>query len=209
MFDSPPTLEGPWPKDIRKEPSSLWSLECRVQKVLQRGIDRMSDITERIYEYRECVRGLWNNFLRPAQRGQQGQQGQPDFDAVDRFRIISQLLFNNLVLQQIGMQHFSKAAPDDPYPFLNLEPTTDPFPVMVARAGVRGYWDDPTTLLSTGSTALLFMDFFDWDQFNYIDLQYYRALITRCDERPELIGRLALVDIHQSRVLSANHHSAS
>jgi hypothetical protein len=82
-----------------------------------------------------------------------------------------------------------------------LTPIVDPFPIMIARPSTSGkYWDDPVNRLRLSGVSLLFIDYFDWDRFGYIDMQYYRVRILSCDEHPHLVGREALLDVHHASV---------
>lgn len=156
----------------------------------------MTDATDLVHNYRECARGLWNTFLRGK------AEPYKDFDAIDRFSRISTLLIEELVLRPLGVSTFAKTNEDEPYPFFSLQPIVESFPVMVARPSTSGrYWDDPISRLSSKGVLLLFIDFFDWDRFGYIDFQYYRVEIAKCDEHPQIIGRQALVDVHHARII--------
>jgi len=156
----------------------------------------MTDVTPSFHEYRECIRFLWNNFLRVRVKSD------TDFDALDRFSCLSATLFEELVLRPLGRSGFRRQRDEDPYLCFVLASTIDDFPVMVARGGAaRGYWDDPITRLNSNGTIMKFIGFFDWDRFHYIDLQYYRARIVKCDEHGELVGRDALVEVQHAGVL--------
>jgi hypothetical protein len=146
--------------------------------------------------YRECSRSLWNTTLRCDVRPYE------DFDAIDAFAAIGNLLFKQVVLVPLGRASFARARRQDPVPFLRLRPIADPLPIMVNRPSPDGnmYWDDPATRLRAKGLSLLFVDYFDWDQFGYIDVQYYRVRIESCEEFPHLVGRAALVDVHHAEV---------
>jgi len=156
----------------------------------------MSEVTQLIYAYREGVRTLWNGTFRP------GVKPYVDFDAIDIFAEIRGRLFQELVLRPIGMQDYRKASVRDPYPFLRLAPKSDPVPIMINRPSQDGnmYWDDPVGRLGANGLCLLFVDFFDWDDFGFIDLQYYRARIATCPEHPQVEGREGLLDVHHAGV---------
>ncbi len=155
----------------------------------------MQDATQLLYAYRETARTLWNNFLRP------GAEPYVNFDAVEAFSEICERLFQEMVLRPLGMSGFKRTSDADPYPFLLLKPVADPVAVMVNRPSKEGrYWDEPVNRLAASGLAMQFISYFDWDQFGYIDLQYYRVRITRCDEHQHLVGREALVDVHHAGV---------
>src|SRR3990172_1583586 len=153
----------------------------------------MTDAAQLMSTYREGARGLWNNALRPG----------ADFDSVDAFAEICGRLFDELVLRPLGMRGYRKPRADDPYPFLRLVPRGDPVPIMINRPSEDGnrYWDDPIRRLGCKGLTLLFVDYFDWDQRGYIDLQYYRVKIAASDEQPQIVGREALVEVHHAQAV--------
>src|SRR3990172_7318562 len=147
-----------------------------------RGND-MRDVNELLLKYREGARILWIGFLREG----------ADFDRVDAFASIRAILFEELVLKAVGQPGFRKALERDPYPFLLVVPNVEPVPVQVNRPSDdrNMYWDDPVTQLGVAGLSLALIDSFDWDDFGYIDLRYYRVLIVACREHPRLVGRQA------------------
>ena len=153
----------------------------------------MQEVTNLLNTYRESARGLWNNFLRV----------EADFDRVDAFAQICEGLFGELVLRPVGKRGYSKPGVDDPYPFFRLLPTVDSVPIMINRPTQDGnkYWDDPVTRVSTQGTRLLLIDYFDWDQLGFIDLQYYRAKVAGFEKHPEVVGREALLEVHYVKVI--------
>jgi hypothetical protein len=157
--------------------------------------ENVPDATQFLFTYRECARMLWNNFLRL------GVEPYVNYDAVDAFSGICERLFEEMVLQNLRMSGFKRTSDADPYPFLVLKPRADPAPVMVHRSSEQGrYWDEPINRLAVSGLAMQFIGFYDWDDFGYIDLQYYRVRTARCEEHPHLVGREALVDVHHAGV---------
>ncbi len=164
------------------------------------------DVTELMLAYRECARSVWNAAMRPS------AEPYVDFDAVDAFRAIQRVLFEQLVLRPIGMGSFKRSPRDEPAPFLLLRPNSDPVPIMVNRPSSDGnlYWDDPVKRLRAKGLVLAFVDFHDWDDFGYVDLQHYKVRIESCSEHPHLVRRDALVDVHHAGVefrATASHGS--
>jgi hypothetical protein len=158
------------------------------------GIERLpvQDVTPLLNSYRECARGVWNSFLR----------ADADFDRVDGFSALCERLLAELVLRPLGKLGHRKAAPGDPYPFLRVVPMADPVPIMINRPSKDGnkYWDDPVTQVGREGVKLLLIDYFDWDQMGFIDLQYYRVKVIVFDKHPDLVGREALLDVHHAGV---------
>jgi len=153
----------------------------------------MQEKTPLLNTYRECARGVWNNFLRP----------EADFDRVDAFSALCDRLFAELVLRPLGKLGYRKAAAGEPYPFLRVVPTADPVPIMISRPSQDGnkYWDDPVTKVGQEGVKLLLIDYFDWDQIGFIDFQYYRVKVIGFDQHPHLVGREALLDVHHAQVV--------
>jgi hypothetical protein len=165
------------------------------------GTSEEVDLTASMNTYRECARGLWNNFLRP----------EADFDVVDDFSTLCRTLFANLVLRPIGEYGFQKGSAGDPYPFLRVTPTVDPVPIMINRPSPdrSKYWDEPVAKLGLRGLHLLFIDYFDWDSVGYIDFQYYRVKIVRSEDQPQVSGREALLDVRHAQVKFEPNHATS
>ncbi len=126
-----------------------------------------------------------------------------DFDRVDAFSALCEILLAELVLRPLGKAGHRKAAPGDPYPFLRVVPTADSVPIMINRPSQDGnkYWDDPVTRVGQEGVKLLLIDYFDWDQMGFIDFQYYRVRVIGFDQHPHLVGREALLDVHHAKVV--------
>lgn len=111
--------------------------------------------------------------------------------------------FNSLlVLKPLRKFGFKKNGATKPYPFLLLVPTVDPLPIQVNRPSQdrNMYWDDPVQSLRAEGLSLQFIDFYDFDDFGYIDLRYYRVKIVECMDHPEVLGRHALVEVGDASV---------
>src|SRR5437773_294827 len=129
----------------------------------------MKDITALLNCHREAVRGVWNNYLRTS----------ADFDSVDALAEVSSVLFREIVLRQLGRRDFTRASRTDTYTFIHVVPEPDGVPIMINRPSTDGnmYWDDPVNHVNKSKCDLLFIDYFDWDQIDYIDCRYYRVRI--------------------------------
>jgi hypothetical protein len=157
----------------------------------------MEDITDRMYAYRECARVLWNMGFRT------DAVPDLDFDAVDAYRDVCRRLFNAIVLEPIGAIARVPTGRREPFIGLQISPRFDPVPAMIRRPTDQGiYWDDPVKELKTQGLSLVFIDFYDFDDFGYIDLRYYLVRVLRCGDHPELVGRDALIDVRHAEV----HH---
>lgn len=145
------------------------------------------DITEHLHRYRECCRGLWNNFLRA-----------PDFERAGAFDEICAVLFDELVVRYTGRQYHPRRLGPEPISFLRVVPLADSTPIMIrhlrSTAG-NNYWDDPVGTVPAAAT-MTFIECFDWDVLASIDMQYVRVRIEDFPSHPELAGRDALIEAH-------------
>lgn len=155
------------------------------------------DVTKLMLAYRECARAIWNDTMRP------DAEPYVDFDAVDAFRTIQAVVFEQLVLRPLRMSAFKRTTARDVFPFLLVRPKGDSMPAMVNRPSPDRnlYWDDPVTLLRKHGLSAAFIGFHDWSDFGYIDMQHYRVRIEQCSEHPHLVGREALIDVHHADVV--------
>ena len=116
-------------------------------------MSREVDVTEPLHRYRECCRGLWNNFLRA-----------PNFDRVEVFDEVCRALFLEIVLRLSGRHEYVRTE-GAPIPFLRVVPTIETIPAMVRRATSterNAYWDDPVGRVPR-SARMLYLDCFDWE----------------------------------------------
>ncbi len=158
------------------------------------------DITEHLQRCREAVRSLWNSFLRPAS-SEEGKDPQSVWDRVDSLDEIRTILFREMVLEPIGQRTFARENSHAAYPFINLIPRAPDIPIMVNSSpeALSGYWDDPVNRIGSIGTQLLFVDYFDWDDTAFRDLQYYLAQFAKFEQHPHLTGRYALIEARHVR----------
>lgn len=153
------------------------------------------DVTAKLLTYREAARGLWNNFLRRELRGE------VDFEAVGRFHAVCAALFEDLVIRPLGMVDVELPDEGEAYPFLNVRLGSPDAPVQVHRPTKDGkYWDDPVRRLKADGLRLQFIGFYDFDDFGFIDFQFFRVRIAECAEHPHLVGREALIEVPHALV---------
>jgi len=153
----------------------------------------MKDVTTIMERYRECVRHIWNTYLRTG-------NSTPD-DKVNRFDRIKELLFSEIVLRELGKPNYRREDCQQELTFLRVVPVCEGVPIMVNRPSSDGnkYWDDPVD--NAGPDAdLRFIDFFDWDQLGFMNLQFYHVKIFHFPKFPHLVGREALLDTQYARV---------
>jgi hypothetical protein len=61
-------------------------------------------------------------------------------------------------------------------------------------------WGSPVLRLGLGSGDFRFMSFFDWNQLASRDFRWLTVLIERLDERPDLVGQLALIEFDKCSI---------
>lgn len=150
----------------------------------------MKNVTGIFDHYRISARSVWNTAFWP-------DPDLRDWDFVEEFQSIERILFDALVLAKLD-----KAFPADdifrkPIPFIQVAPSSTSSPIMIQcprPEAPRGYWDDPVVRVAAGKVEMRFLEFFDWNQLDYRDLQYYDVWIAKFDEQPHLVGREALIE---------------
>ena len=158
----------------------------------------MIDVTELMQRYRHVVLAIWNQGLWREPRLR-------DSRTWYYFKDVRELLFDAMVYIQLA-ELSGVADPDDmvsQFPLLVVPRDKTSVPVMISRPGPRGesgMWDDPVRMISAEGTRLRFIEYFDWDQDNYISFQYYLVTIETFGEHPEVEGRQALLDVQHCNV---------
>jgi hypothetical protein len=69
-------------------------------------------------------------------------------------------------------------------------------------------WEDPVLQVAPDACRLRFMGFFDWGQLAPREYRWLRVLIEQFDERPELVGHLALVEFDKCSIWLAEEASS-
>ncbi len=163
----------------------------------------MKDISLLVNKYRETVRHLWNTSFFVGDELSDYSQ-----DTLDYFQRIDQLLFSSLVLEKIGLQAFEKEYDREilskPLEFIHVVPSAeDGVQILINRSGppATGYWDDPINRVKPLEVDLRFLGYFDWNPYGHLNLQYYRVRIMACLPHPHLVGRDALLETSNARVL--------
>jgi hypothetical protein len=132
-------------------------------------------------------------------------QSTDNWDLLDTFKIIEQELFDSIVL--------IPALPDDEEelnytlgflcPRIKVIPSQIPdpcdkwnIPVQINRTKgeTSGYWDHPITRISSPA-EILFVNFFDWNTYGFIDMSRIVAVISDYPENPSLIGHRLIVEL--------------
>ena len=162
----------------------------------------MRDVSAVFDHYRMSARSVWNTAFWP----------DPDFrdwDSVERFQEIERILFDQLVLFKLDREYPFDDLFRKPISYFRVVPSESccGCPIMIARPTPevpRGLWDDPVNRVTAGQVEMHFLNFFDWNQLDYRDLQYYRVWIAGFNEQPHLVGREALVERQYVNVFLSN-----
>jgi hypothetical protein len=152
----------------------------------------MTDITDRMQNYRECVRHIWNTHFRTEAERRQ------DWDLRNDFCDAALILFRALVLDGFDVGETEGLADyraeQQPLLFLRLVIETAS-QILINRTGQSGYWDDPVSRLEKDDCDLRFIQFFDWSVLGFRDFAFYRVRIVASPRYPHLVGRDALVPV--------------
>jgi hypothetical protein len=150
---------------------------------------QMKNVTAIFDHYRISARSVWNTAFWP-------DPDLRDWDFVEEFQSIERILFDALVLAKLDKAFLADDIFRKPIPFLQVAPSSPSSPIMIQcprPEAPRGYWDDPVDRVAAEKIEMHFLEFFDWNQLDYRDLQYYHVWIAKFDEQPHLVGREALI----------------
>ena len=158
----------------------------------------MEDVTELFNNYRECVRHLWNTYYRSL------PDSSPDLH--DEFDDTAVAIFSSIVLRPLGNFDYKLAASyiaaPQPLPGFHVIPNIPTgTPIMINREQARsGYWDHPIRTVASNEVELHLMRFFDFDWQNCRDYRYFEVLIYASVRYPEVVGRVALLEVEHTKV---------
>jgi hypothetical protein len=161
----------------------------------------MDDVSHLFGNYRECARHLWNVYFRPLAQPTQ------DWDVRDEFDTIARDIFSSLVLRPLGILDCELSPSCAPEPlalsrFSAVPAVEHGTPIMINRDLPRsGYWDHPISRVRANEVELHLLRFFDFDQLGYRDFRYYEVLIHASSAYPEIVGRPALIEFDDAKVL--------
>lgn len=161
----------------------------------------MRDITNLMDKYRECARNLWNVYFLE-------QLLQDDnWDLCDEYENICSLLFSSLVLRAVARLSYKKSlayeAVTEPISIFRVVPSVESgVPIYINRdVPCTGYWDYPLNIIKPLDVDLRFIDFFDFDRKGFRDFQYCRVRIVGSNTYPEIIGRDALLESNNVKII--------
>jgi hypothetical protein len=152
------------------------------------------ECTELFLRYREIARIIWNLGFWP-------NPNLREWDCVEVYREAIARLFEGMIVHAIGYQGRidHRGSPGE----------IADFRVTANRSNVRlevdknspedpGHiWGNPVLLISSESQTyqLKFVRFFDWYELGNRDFRFLEVLIDRLDEKPELVGHHALIEL--------------
>ncbi|MFN0078498.1 MAG: hypothetical protein ACKVY0_18730 [Prosthecobacter sp.] len=161
----------------------------------------MDDVTHLFSTYRECARHLWNTYFQPVVEPTQ------NWDIRDEFDTAARSIFSSLVLRPLGVFDHELAPEWSPSPlplhgFCIVPLVEDGTPISINRDMPRsGYWDHPIALIRPSEVELHLLRFFDFDQLGCREFCYYEVVIHASATYPDLVGRDALIEVRNARVL--------
>jgi hypothetical protein len=154
----------------------------------------MTDITPLMNRYRECSRNLWNAYF---------SSREFTWDLHEEYESIRKLLFEALVVYELGL--YKECCPHDtvPPPVLKVAPDATSVPILINRPsdGGGGYWDQEMDMsVGEGDIQLTFLDYFDYSQYPVKDFRFYRCKILQFPSHAKYEGREALVEVSDTLV---------
>jgi hypothetical protein len=157
----------------------------------------MIDITQEIQRYREAARHLWNSCLMSRVNTSSGV-------VYEAFGRICEELFEVVVLDPYDIDESAEQLNITGFQSLRVVPAVSAgTPILVNRTQPTGpYWDDPMTSVKAQDIELGLIGFFDWDSYGLIDMRYLRVRILGCPSHPVLVGREALIEILNAKVMA-------
>jgi hypothetical protein len=152
------------------------------------------DVTDLFEAYRECARHVRNTAF--------STRESKDWDTVDSFNEVADLLFRRLVLDRLSGMSWDPALPQAiEQNRLLIVPATDRVPVMISRdKNGGGYWDHPVQYLEPDMAVIAYREYFDWDQHALVDFRYYRGVVLGSVRHPEIAEHQVLIETIYGRV---------
>jgi hypothetical protein len=156
-------------------------------------VNRFDDITPVMLRFRESVRHIWNTYFQDAEESM-GPEIQ------DAFTLVEQGLFQGIVLSACAYADTSCRYRGAPLPFVQVVPLPEmldlSFQIGFPGRGTMA-WDSPVRFKVEEGTKLEFVQFFDWNPYEQINMSLVQVHIARMDARPDLVGAHALLAEHE------------
>ncbi len=150
------------------------------------------DCTQLFLHYREIVRVVWNLGFWPNPELR-------EWDSVEVFQEAIARLFEGIILLAIGYQGRieDKFSPGEIVNFTVISNVPE-MKLLVDKnlpADPGHVWGVPVLHVGSKSYQLRFVRFFDWEQLAPRDFRWLEVLVERLDNRPDLVGHHALVEL--------------
>ena len=156
----------------------------------------MNDITTTVDRVATCLRDLWNTYF-------YAEDGVYPAVVEDLFEEIETRIFGALVLVGVDRDAFIEEFRREPLAFLIVVPAFEGVPLLINRpsADRNWYWDAYDGRVGPNDVELHFREWLDWDSYGKRAFQYYRARVHTFNKHPEFVGREALIECRNARVL--------
>ena len=153
----------------------------------------MRDITSDMMCYLEARRHLWNMHFREKVDWIADTGAHDDYLEIDRF------LFLGLVLRDLGVTSYPEdfAFTTSPIKEVIIRPERDhpEIPFMLERETEdRNYYWEKKEMFSSSGLELEFIEFFEWNEREFVSYPMVMGRIVKFDDHKEYIGRLALIE---------------
>lgn len=164
----------------------------------------MLDVTNLIDEFRESVRHLWNGHFRTRSTSgkSDNQSPVPNWQLLDDFKQARNALFRAIVLDGICKDDCRESELGERMDYLVVQIVDDvTVPILVNRSPTEnhGYWDFPVNHVSANDIDMRLVDFFDFDSYGFVNLEYLLIQISASVVHPEIVGRFALIKAAHTR----------
>ena len=163
----------------------------------------MNDVTHLFSTYRECVRHLWNTYFRTVA----GPVTVKDWDVQWEFDTVARAIFSSIVLRPVGLFDYdlSLGWPHEPSALPGFRVVPDGFygaRILINRDLPRGgSWNHPVSLVRPDDVELHLLSLFDFDELGFRDYRYFEVLIHSSPTYPDIVGRVALIEVCHAKVL--------
>jgi hypothetical protein len=151
----------------------------------------MIDITEKMLEFKEAVRHIWNSYF--------ANSNEPmSSETQEAYSDIERALLRVLVFAPHGMGDLAASYRLRVLSEILIKPVYVPgeMPIQFGHKESNGnfVWEAETTLKVDEDTRFYFFDFFDWYPYGHVDLPFVRvrALPSTDDQSPG--GKVALIE---------------
>jgi len=164
----------------------------------------MRDVTKVFHSYRESVRNIWNMHYVPVIEKHGGS-----FRLEETFCRIEIEMFDALVAiplnDDVSILESHMSDPKTGLSLYHVVPSSENgVPVMISREKNKTqYWDYPKDQLYPDEVEMRFVRFYDFSSDDYSDFKYVMTEITESTLYPDLVGRLALIDMQYTKIFKA------